>query len=38
MREGDFFTRHSIRSKENDQEAPDFESVSEKDVVKIHHL
>ena len=32
MREGDFFTRHSMRPKEGDQESPDFEGVSEKGV------
>src|SRR3990170_8423329 len=32
MYEGDFFTRHSIRPKEGDQESPDFEGVSEKGV------
>lgn len=32
MREGDFFTRHSMRPKESDQETPDFEGVSEKGV------
>lgn len=32
MHEGDFFTRHSMRPKEGDQEAPDFEGVSEKGV------
>ncbi|MFH1956678.1 MAG: hypothetical protein ABIJ28_03465 [Patescibacteria group bacterium] len=32
MHEGDFFTRHSIRPKEGDQESPDFEGVSEKGV------
>lgn len=32
MHEGDFFTRHSIRPKEGDQEAPDFDGVSEKGV------
>lgn len=32
MREGDFFTRHSMRSKERDQETSDFEGVSEKGV------
>lgn len=32
MRKGDFFTRHSMRPKEGDQEAPDFEDISEKGV------
>jgi len=32
MREGDFFTRHSMRPKEGNQEAPDFEDISEKGV------
>lgn len=32
MHEGDFFTRHSIRPKEGDQESPDFEGISEKGV------
>jgi hypothetical protein len=32
MHEGDFFTRHSIRPKEGDQESPSFEDVSEKGV------
>ncbi len=32
MREGNFFTRHSMRPKEGDQESPDFEGVSEKGV------
>lgn len=32
MREGDFFTRHSMRPKEGDQESLDFEGVSEKGV------
>lgn len=32
MHEGDFFTRHSMRPKEGDQESPDFEGVSEKGV------
>jgi hypothetical protein len=32
MREGDFFTRHSIRPNEGDSESPDFEGVSEQGV------